>query len=342
MNDILGKTITLSHGSGGRDMHRLLDHLVLPILCADADADDAARIPLAEFMEQGDNLAYTTDSYTVSPLFFPGGNIGSLAIYGTVNDLAVSGALARYISCSLIIEEGFDIQQLREILQSMRAAADEVGVKIVTGDTKVVHRGAADGLFINTSGIGAIPNKRRTGTQTIQPGDSIIVSGYIGDHGTAVLCARRELHIDAPISSDCKSLQTLCNDLFKAAPHCRMLRDATRGGVATVLNEIASAADVGIRIDENTVPVRASVRGACEILGLEPLHFANEGTLIAVIPAEEEQAALAAMHANPAGENAVCIGHVVATHSGVVAMVTAFGGERVLDLPAGELLPRIC
>lgn len=342
MNKILGNTVTLSHGSGGRDMHRLLDKLVLPILCADTDADDAARIPLAEFLAQGDNLAYTTDSYTVSPLFFPGGNIGSLAIYGTVNDLAVSGAVARYLSCSLIIEEGFDIQQLQKVLQSMRAAADEVGVNIITGDTKVVHRGAADGLFINTSGIGAIPNNRRIGTQAIQPGDSIIVSGYIGDHGAAVLCARRELHIDVPVYSDCKSLQTLCNDIFKAAPHCRMLRDATRGGVATVLNEIAGAANVGIRIDENEVPVRTSVRGACEILGLEPLHFANEGTLIAVVPAAEEQAVLAAMQANSAGKNAARIGSVVATHGGVVSMVTAFGGERVLDLPAGELLPRIC
>ncbi len=339
----LGETINLSHGSGGRDMHRLLKQLIYPILCAEpANESDSACIPLNALASHGDRLAFTTDSYTVSPLFFPGGDIGSLAVNGTVNDLAMAGAVPQYLSCALILEEGFSIASLTEILTSMRRAADSAGIKIITGDTKVVHRGAADKIFINTTGIGVIPLNRILAPEQICAGDVVIVSGYIGDHGTAILSARDELQLEIEIESDCQALNELVEALVTACPNTRLLRDATRGGVATVVNEIAGAAGVGIQIYEEKLPVRPMVRGACEILGLDPLYLANEGTLVAVVASDEAAAAVTAMRSLVAGEHAVIIGECSSAHPGVVSLITQFGGERVIDVPAGELLPRIC
>jgi hydrogenase expression/formation protein HypE len=339
----LGDTINLSHGSGGRDMHRLLDQLILPTLCSAPFNDgDSASIAIAELSAQGDRLAFTTDSFTITPLVFPGGDIGSLAVNGTVNDLAMAGAIPKYLSCALIIEEGFSIKALSSILQSMRNAADQSNIQIIAGDTKVVHRGAADGLFINTAGIGVIPAQRQMGREQIRSGDVVIVSGYIGDHGAAVLAARDELQLDIPVDSDCQPLHFLTEALFKACPNTRIMRDATRGGVASVLNELIAESQFGIQITETSLPVRPVVRGACEILGLDPLYLANEGTMIAVIPEHDEQFALAAMTAQSAGIHARRIGQVQNQYPGLVSLLTQMGGERLIDIPSGELLPRIC
>lgn len=339
----LGDTINLSHGSGGRDMHRLLEQLILPTLCSGPiDDGDAASIAIAELIDQGDRLAFTTDSYTITPLVFPGGDIGSLAVNGTVNDLAMSGAIPRYLSCALIIEEGFSIKALSSILQSMRTAADQANIRIIAGDTKVVHRGAADGLFINTAGIGVIPSKRQLGREHIRNGDIVIVSGFIGDHGAAVLAARDELQLAIPVDSDCQPLHVLTEALLSVCPNTRIMRDATRGGVASVLNELIAASSFGIQIMETLIPVRPVVRGACEILGLDPLYLANEGTMVAIIPEQDEQRALAAMQAQAAGVHARRIGKVTDHYPGLVSLLTQMGGERLIDIPSGELLPRIC
>ncbi len=340
----LPDTITLSHGGGGRDMHNLLDSLVLPTLSAHSAAShsDSAEIDLQQLSQSGDRVAFTTDSYTVAPLFFAGGNIGSLAVNGTVNDLAMSGAQPRFLSCALIIEEGFKTAELAEILQSMRAAADNAGVEIIAGDTKVVPRGTADGVFINTAGIGVIATNIALTAAQITPGDAVIVSGFIGDHGAAILAGRNDIQIDLEVKSDCAALNSLVAGLLESCPNTRLLRDATRGGVACVLNEIASDAGLGIKITEQWLPVRQSVRAGCEIFGLDPLYLANEGTLIAVVAADEANDALDCMRQYPEGRQATIIGQCVAEHRGVVALKTPFGAERVLDVPAGELLPRIC
>ncbi len=341
----LPDTITLSHGSGGRDMHKLLEVLVLPSLCAPSPAwghSDSAEIAIAELAAAGDRLAFTTDGYTVSPLFFAGGNIGSLAVNGTVNDLAMSGAVPRYLSCSLIIEEGFKTAALRRILATMREAADSAGVRIIAGDTKVVPRGATDGIFITTTGIGTIADGICLRAGNITPGDAVIVSGYIGDHGAAILAGRDDIHIDLTVNSDCAALNTMVAGLLESCPNTRLLRDATRGGIACVLNEIALDAGLGMTISDAAIPVRQAVRAGCEIFGLDPLYLANEGTLIAVIPAAEVDTALTCLQQYPQGRSAALIGHCIAEHPGVVALTTGFGAERVLDVPAGELLPRIC
>lgn len=341
---VRGDTITLSHGSGGKAMRDLIDDVFVGSFrnIHLAPLEDQARFPLAELARCGDRLAFTTDSYVVDPLFFPGGDIGELAVHGTVNDLAVSGARPLYLTCSVILEEGFPVADLRRIAASMQSAAEAAGVQIVTGDTKVVHRGAADKLFINTAGIGVIPAGVRIEATRARDGDKVLINGHIGDHGVAILAVRDDLALDVPIESDCQALHGLVAALLEACPQVHCMRDATRGGLATVLNEFALAADVCVNLDESAIPVREAVKGVSEILGLDPLYFANEGKLVALVPAERAEAALAAMRAHPAGRESVIIGEVSEGPAGSVIMHTAFGGERIVDMLVGEQLPRIC
>lgn len=336
-------SITLAHGSGGRAMHQLVDDLIRqtfsnPLL---AEGEDQARIPLADLTANGDRLAFTTDSYVVTPLEFPGGNIGTLAINGTVNDLAVGGAKPLYLSCGFIIEEGLALATFARILQAMKLAADEAGVQVVTGDTKVVQRGGADKLFINTAGVGVIPAGRNPSAGRAQPGDAIIINGWLGDHGAAILNARGDLALDADIETDCAPLNRLVEAMFAACPDIHCLRDATRGGLATVLNEFAERSGADFMLKEERLPIRTPVRGMCEILGLDPLYLANEGKLAAVVPADTAQAVLDAMRRIPEGRDACIIG-AVAPGDGHVILQTTFGGERIVDMLPGEQLPRIC
>ncbi len=338
------ETITLAHGAGGRAMRDLIDALFVGGFDNDhlATLEDQARLQIEALREPGARLAFTTDSYVVDPLFFPGGDIGALAVNGTVNDLAVGGARPLYLSCGMILEEGLAVETLERVVASMKAAADAAGVAIVTGDTKVVPRGSADKLFINTAGVGVIPPGRETGAGRPRPGDAILINGPIGDHGAAIVDARGELALENRIESDCQPLNGLVEALFDACPEIRCLRDATRGGLATVLNEFAAASGTAMRIEERALPVREDVRGMCEILGLDPLYLANEGKLVAVVPGEAAEAALAAMRAHPAGREAAIIGEVTAEPAGTVVLKTAFGGERLVDMLVGEQLPRIC
>jgi hydrogenase expression/formation protein HypE len=307
-----------------------------------APLDDQARVDLAALQRCGDRLAFTTDSYVVDPLFFPGGDIGKLAVCGTINDLAVGGAVPLHLSCAAIIEEGFEIDALRRIVRSMAKAAREAGVNVVTGDTKIVNRGACDKLFITTTGLGVIPAGRHLGADLAEPGDCVLVTGSLGDHGTAILVARGDLALETAIVSDCAALHGLVAGLLPAAPGTRFLRDATRGGVATVLNELAESSHVGVEIDETALPIREEVRGLCEVLGLDPLYLANEGKLVVVVAASEASAALAALRRDPLGENAAIIGRIVAGPPGRVVMRTVLGGRRIVDMLVGEQLPRIC
>jgi hydrogenase expression/formation protein HypE len=336
--------IDLSHGSGGRAMRDLIDDVFLSRFGGGsaAELEDQARMPLAELLGHGDRLAFTTDSYVVDPLFFPGGDIGMLAVNGTVNDLAVGGARPLYLSCSVILEEGLDVDVLRRVVESMRRAAERANVAIVTGDTKVVHRGAADKLFVNTAGIGVIPAGIEIAASRARPGDVVLVNGMLGDHGAAVLDARGDLALDVAIETDSQPLNGLVEQLVAACPEARCLRDATRGGLATVLNEFAEASGVCFHIREAALPIRDPVRGICEILGLDPLYLANEGKLVAVVPGESADAALAAMRAHPAGREAAIIGEVRVGPAGSVILATGFGGERIVDMLVGEQLPRIC
>ena len=336
--------ITLAHGSGGRASRNLIEDVFLgafdnPLL---APLEDQAVVPLAELAALGDRLAFTTDSYVVSPLFFNGGDIGTLAVAGTVNDLAVSGARPLFLSCGVVIEEGFPVETLRRVVASMKRVAAEAGVQIVTGDTKVVERGAADKLFINTAGIGVVPKGVSISAGNARPGDAVIVNGTLGDHGTAILIARRQLALESDVASDCQPLAGLVAAMLAVCPDIHCLRDATRGGVATVLNEFAASSQVAIRIDETALPLREEVKGACEILGLDPLYLANEGKLVAIVPAEAAPRMLAAMRAHPAGRDAALIGEVAEEPHGMVILRTGFGGERVVDMLVGEQLPRIC
>ncbi|CAN5832458.1 hydrogenase expression/formation protein HypE [soil metagenome] len=336
--------ITLSHGSGGKASHQLLDAVILPALAnplLDGSADAAILSPDGDFAN-GARLALTTDSYVVSPLFFPGGDIGRLAVHGTINDLAMAGARPICLSLGLIIEEGLDMEVLRAVLSSIGAAAAEAGVPVATGDTKVVHRGKADRLFINTAGIGVVAPGVELAPKHARPGDAVLLSGVIGDHGMAVMLAREALEIEAAIVSDSAALHELAAALLTAVPATRVLKDPTRGGVATALNEIARAAGVGVAIDEERVPVRDAVRGACEILGLDVLHIANEGKLLAVVPQEHAAVALATLRAHPLGRDAVRIGSIEAEPAGMVLLRTGIGGARVLDMLVGDPLPRIC
>jgi hydrogenase expression/formation protein HypE len=334
--------ITLSHGSGGKATHNLIEGVFAPAFSNPLldPMDDAATFGVNG---TGQRLAFTTDTYVVSPLFFPGGDIGKLAIHGTINDLAMAGAEPLYLSVGFILEEGFAISDLRRIVASMAQAASEAGVAIVTGDTKVVQRGKADGIFINTAGIGIARATRQIGQTQLQPGDKVLLSGPIGDHGIAIMLAREELEIETDIESDTAPLHTLTAALLKVAGegvHC--MKDPTRGGVATALNEMALGSEVSIALDESTIPVRQGVRGACEILGLDPLTIANEGKLLAIVSAEKAEAALAAIRAHPLGHEAAIIGSVQAEPAGLVFLRTDIGGMRVLDMLVGDPLPRIC
>jgi hydrogenase expression/formation protein HypE len=331
--------ITMSHGAGGKATQTLIEAIFL----------DAFRNPLLEPLEDsarlevgGSRLALTTDSYVVKPLFFPGGDIGDLAVNGTVNDLSMAGAVPLYLSSGFILEEGFPVADLSRIVASMRAAAQAAGVQIVTGDTKVVEKGKADGCYINTSGVGLIAGAVNLGVARARPGDAIIVSGPIGDHGITIMLARGELDIEADVISDTAPLSGLAASLLSQAAGVRALRDATRGGVATILNEIATAAGVGVLISENDIPVRAEVRGAAELLGIDPMYVACEGRLVAVVDGAQAGAALAALRAHPQGEQAAIIGQVTAAPPGIVQLKTAFGGTRIVDLLVGDPLPRIC
>ena len=331
--------ITMSHGAGGKATHTLIEAVFL----------DAFRNPLLEPLEDaaqlavgGARVALTTDSYVVSPLFFPGGTIGDLAVNGTVNDLAVSGATPLYLSAGFILEEGFPVADLNRVVGSMRDAAVAAGVHIVTGDTKVVQKGKADGCYINTAGIGLLERDVSLGVAQARPGDAIIVSGPIGDHGITIMLARGELDIEADLCSDTAALNGLVAGLLDAVPGVRAMRDATRGGVATILNEIARAADVGVLVSEDEIPVRAEVRGASELLGIDPMYVACEGRLVAVVPADDADQAVAALRAHPLGEQAAVIGRVRAEQPGIVQLKTAFGGTRIVDLLVGDPLPRIC
>ncbi len=331
--------ITMSHGAGGKATQTLIEAIFLeefrnPLL---EPLEDAARLQVG-----GARLALTTDSYVVSPLFFPGGDIGDLAVNGTVNDLATSGAVPMFLSAGFILEEGFPVADLTRIVRSMRAAAEAAGVRVVTGDTKVVQKGKADGCYINTAGIGAIEHDLDLGVANARPGDAIIVSGPIGDHGVTIMLSRGELDIEADLVSDTAPLNGLVASLLEATSGVRALRDATRGGVATILNEIAKSADVGVQVSENEIPVRDEVRGAAELLGIDPMYVACEGRLVAVVDGDAADHALAAMRAHPLGEQAAVIGHITAGPPGIVQLKTAFGGSRIVDLLVGDPLPRIC
>jgi hydrogenase expression/formation protein HypE len=338
------RTVTLSHGGGGKAMKDLIDEVFVaafdnPLL---TPLDDQARVPMSLLAEYGDRLAITTDSFVVDPLEFPGGDIGKLAVCGTINDLAVGGAIPFFLACAAIIEEGLPIDLLHRIARSMAVAAREAGVQVVTGDTKVVPRGACDKLFLTTTGIGVIRAGVELGAHRARPGDAVLVNGVLGDHGSAILAARGDLALDAPIDSDCAALHSLVDALLRAAPGTRFMRDATRGGVATVLNEIALAANSGIELDERSVPLREAVKGFCEILGLDPLYLANEGRLVAIVPPTEADRAIAAMRAHPLGAGACRIGLVTERRPRQVVMHTVLGGQRIVDMLVGDQLPRIC
>ncbi len=337
---LLEDVVTLAHGAGGKSSAALMDAVFLeafrnPTL---ESLGDSAALTLPS----GERLAFSTDSYVVQPMQFPGGSIGHLAVHGTVNDLAVCGATPRWLSAGFVIEEGFEIALLREIVADMTEAAALAGVEIVTGDTKVVPRGAADGLFINTAGVGTIDADRKLGPELVQPTDRVLVSGTMGDHGMAVMMARGELNIEADIHSDTAALNGIIADLLAAAPSTRWMRDATRGGVGTVLNELAKSAQVGVVIEEERLPVKEMVNGACDLLGIDPLYVANEGKFVAVVSQEESEAALAALRAHDLGQDAAIIAEVVAEPPGIVALRTPFGGSRIVDMLVGDPLPRIC
>ena len=337
-------TVTLAHGGGGKAMKDLIDDVFVrafdnPWL---APLEDQARFDLADLARRGDRLAFTTNSFVVDPLIFPGGDIGKLAVCGTINDLAVGGAVPLYLSCAAIIEEGVTIDLLRQIAASMAATAREAGVAIVTGDTKIVSKGACDKLFLTTTGVGVIREGVDLGADRARPGDAVLVNGLLGDHGAAILCARGDMALDTPIESDCAPLHGLIAALLAAAPGVRFVRDPTRGGLATVLNEIAEASQIAIEIDESATPIREEVKAFCEILGLDPLYLANEGKIVAIAPPNEADAALAALRAHPLGKRAAIVGRVHSGEPGRVTMRTVFGGRRIVDMLVGEQLPRIC
>ena len=333
------KVVILGHGSGGTLTTQLIEGIFLPAFGNPVldRMDDQAVLPFS-----GGRIAFTTDSYVVTPVFFPGGDIGSLALHGTVNDLAMCGARPLWISAAFILEEGLPLDDLRRVVLSMRAAAHAAGVHVVTGDTKVVGKGSGDQLFVNTSGLGVVPDGVSISADRARPGDAVLLSGTVGDHGMAIMTAREGLGLEGTIVSDTAALHGLVAALLAAAPDVHVLRDPTRGGVAATLHEIAGKSRVGIELVEDAVPVRAEVRGACEILGLDPLYVANEGKLVGFVPNESADAALAALRAHPLGKDAVRIGTVTADHPGLVAVRTSIGGSRVLERPYGELLPRIC
>ncbi|MFN7924785.1 MAG: hydrogenase expression/formation protein HypE [Bryobacteraceae bacterium] len=335
-----GDRVLLGHGSGGKLSARLLGEVFLQVFRSPvlARLDDQAVVEIG-----GTRVAFTTDSFVVKPLFFRGGDIGSLAVHGTVNDLAMGGAAPLFLSAGFILEEGLEMETLRRVAASMAAAAEAAGVEIVTGDTKVVEKGSGDGVFINTTGIGVVPAGLSLSPSSVRPGDRILVSGTLGDHGVAILSEREGLEFDGEFESDSAPLHTLVSAMLDAAGGAiRCMRDPTRGGLASSLNEIAARAGAGMEIDDRAVPVREAVRGACEMLGLDPLYVANEGKLVSVVAPEAADAVLAAMRAHSLGGDAAAIGIVTERHPGLVTARTAFGTTRIVDMLAGDQLPRIC
>ena len=333
--------VTLSHGGGGTAMRDLIEEVFTGVF-EPAGMEDQARLSDAALAEPGARLAFTTDSFVVTPVEFPGGDIGKIAVCGTVNDLAVGGAKPLWLSAAFIIEEGCEIALLRRIVVSMAEEAAKAGVKIVTGDTKVVGKGGADKVFVTTSGVGVIPPGRDLRADLIRPGDVAIVNGVLGDHGAAILAARGDMALSTDLQSDCAGLGHLMEAVIAAAPDVRAARDATRGGLASALNEMADAAGVSVEIEEEALPLRAEVRGMCEILGLDPLYLANEGTLVLFVPEGQAEAALTAMRSLPEGQGACIVGRAGAGEPGRVTMRTLFGGARIVDMLVGEQLPRIC
>jgi len=336
--------IVIGHGSGGRMTHDLIQSVFAKQFSNPAldQNNDAASLNIPSLSQSCQRIAVSTDCHIVSPLFFPGGDIGRLAVCGTVNDVSMLGAKPHYLTAGFILEEGFAISDLIKIVASMKQAADEAVVQIVAGDTKVVEKGKADGLFITTTGVGFIPDGREIGGEYAQDGDQIMVSGTLGDHGIAVLAARGDLGFETTIQSDVAPLNHLIDLLLSAAPHTHVLRDPTRGGLATTLNEIAVQSQVGILLQEQELPVRDEVRAACNILGFDPLYVANEGKVIAIVPAAEAEEALSAMRSHPYGKDARIIGKVNSTPAGRVLLKTTIGATRVLDMLSGSMLPRIC
>lgn len=336
--------VTIGHGSGGSLTKSLIDSIFIkyfsnPILDQGNDFADIA------FENNNENfrLVISTDAHVVSPIFFPGGDIGRLAVAGTVNDISMSGGIPKFLTASFIIEEGFPIDQLENIAESMKKCSEEAGVFIVAGDTKVVEKGKADRIFISTAGVGYVKKDRYINGSKAQPGDSVLISGTIGDHGIAVLAARNELGFSTTITSDVAPLNTMIQSLIMAAPHIHVLRDPTRGGVATTLNEIANQSDVNIILDETLLPIHNQVQGACDILGFDPLYVANEGKVLIIVPDNEEKSILEALHKHPLGKEAVKIGNVESKKiNPLVLMKTVIGGTRIVDMLTGEMLPRIC
>lgn len=331
--------IVLGHGSGGRLSAELMRDIFMPAFScpALAAADDQATLPV-----EAGRMAISTDSFVVKPLFFPGGNIGELAVFGTVNDLAVGGAIPKYLSAAFILEEGLPFSTLKAVVDSMSAAAKQVGVQIVTGDTKVVERGSGDQLFINTTGIGFVPTRVQLGAAHVQAGDAIILSGPLGDHGITILSQREGLELDGDLKSDAAPLLEICQALVNTVPELHAMRDLTRGGLSSALNEIAATSKTGMELVERAIPVRESVRGACELFGLDPLYVANEGKLIAFVAPEWAEAALEILRSYAVSADARIIGKVTSQHPGRVTMRTSLGTERIVDMLAGDQLPRIC
>lgn len=337
--DIKNGLIEMSHGSGGRASMQLIDQLFAP---AFNNPWLAQKNDQACFEVSNGRMVMSTDSHVVSPLFFPGGNIGTLAVNGTVNDVAMAGAKPLYLSAGFILEAGFPLKELKRIVDSMAEAAQAAGVAIVTGDTKVVEAGKGDGVFITTTGVGVVPDGIHISGERAQAGDKVIVSGYIGDHGVAIMSLRENLSFETEIASDCAALNELVANMVAAVPDIHVLRDPTRGGIATTLNEIAQQSNVGIKLDETHIPIREQVYAACEFLGLDPLYVANEGKLIAICSAESAEQLLQVMQQHPLGKEAAIIGEVIADSHNFVQMKTRFGGNRVVDWLSGEQLPRIC
>ena len=331
--------IVMGHGSGGRLSRELIDRIILPNFDNEwlSTLHDGAILPT-----EGERIAFTTDSYVVDPLFFPGGDIGSLAVHGTVNDLAMCGAVPRWLSVGFILEEGLPVPDFVRVVESMRRAAGDAGVHLVTGDTKVVGRGKGDGIFVSTSGVGTVREGVTIDPGTAAAGDKIILSGEIASHGMAIMVARDDLEFETEIRSDSAPLHGLVEEILNVCPEVRVLRDPTRGGVASALNEIAAQSGIGIRLEEECIPIAEPVRGACEILGLDPLYVANEGKLLAIVPAGDAGPVVEAMRSHSLGRSAAVIGEVVPDHPGRVNLRTRVGGERIVDLLAGDQLPRIC
>ncbi len=334
------EVVTLAHGAGGKASAALVDAVFLDAFANDELGALADAATLAT--PSGERLAFSTDSFVVQPRSFPGGSIGHLAVHGTVNDLAMVGARPQWLSAAFVLEEGFPMDELREHVADMAAAADAAGVTIVAGDTKVVNRGAADGMYITTAGVGVIPEGRTLAAELVEPGDVVLVSGTIADHGMAVMLARGDLRLEADIRSDTAPLGGVVDDLLGAAPATRWLRDPTRGGVGTVCNELAQATNLAVVLDETKLPIAPAVNGACDLLGIDPLYVANEGKLIAVVPPDQADAALAALQSHPLGRDAAVIGEIRDDPQRVVVLLTAFGGTRIVDMLVGDPLPRIC